>query len=31
MKGSFGLQSPMLPGEALAWHQRYMETGTMQG
>ncbi|KQM98624.1 acetyl-CoA hydrolase [Sphingobium sp. Leaf26] len=31
MKGSFGLQSPMLPGEALAWHQRYMDTGTMRG
>ncbi|KAA9015406.1 acetyl-CoA hydrolase/transferase family protein [Sphingobium limneticum] len=30
-KGSFGLQSPMLPGEAFAWHQRYMETGTMRG
>ncbi|PHQ63216.1 MAG: propionyl-CoA--succinate CoA transferase [Sphingobium sp.] len=31
LKGSFGLQSPMLPGEALAWHQRYIETGTMRG
>lgn len=30
MEGSFGLQSPMLPGEALAWHQRYMEKGTMR-
>lgn len=30
MHGSFGLQSPMLPGEALAWHQRYIDTGTMK-
>ena len=30
LKGSFGLQSPMLPGEALAWHQRYIDTGTMR-
>jgi len=30
MAGSFGLQSPMLPGEALAWHQRYMDSGTMR-
>src|SRR3546814_3782884 len=22
MAGSYGLQSPMLPGEALAWHER---------
>ncbi len=27
--GSYGQQSPMLPGEALAWHQRYIDTGTM--
>ena len=27
---SFGLQTPMLPGEALAWHQRYMDTGSMK-
>ncbi|WBO23268.1 acetyl-CoA hydrolase/transferase family protein [Sphingomonas abietis] len=29
-EGSYGLQSPMLPGEALAWHQRYLDTGTMR-
>lgn len=29
LKGSFGLQSPSLPGEALSWHQRYIETGSM--
>jgi len=28
-KGSYGLQSPSLPSEALSWHQRFMETGTM--
>ncbi|UAK23095.1 acetyl-CoA hydrolase/transferase family protein [Sphingomonas nostoxanthinifaciens] len=28
--GSYGLQAPMLPGEALAWHQRYIDTGTMR-
>lgn len=28
--GSFGMQSPMLPGEALAWHQRYIDTGSMR-
>ncbi len=27
---SYGQQSPSLPGEALAWHQRYLETGTMR-
>ena len=26
---SYGLQSPSLPGEALSWHQRFIETGTM--
>ncbi len=31
LAGSYGLQSPMLPGEALAWHQRYIDTGTMRG
>ena len=29
--GSYGQQSPSLPGEALSWHQRYLDTGTMQG
>lgn len=28
-KGAFGLQAPQLPSEALSWHQRFMETGTM--
>ncbi|HEX7852163.1 MAG TPA: acetyl-CoA hydrolase/transferase family protein [Sphingobium sp.] len=28
--GSYGQQTPMLPGEALAWHQRYIDTGTMR-
>ena len=28
--GSYGQQSPMLPGEALAWHQRFIDTGTMR-
>src|SRR3546814_1815573 len=27
---SYGLQTPMLPAEALSWHQRYIETGTMR-
>lgn len=30
MKGSYGLQTPMLCGEALAWHQRFLDTGTMR-
>lgn len=30
MSGSYGLHSPSLPGEALSWHQRFMETGTMR-
>ena len=30
LKGSYGLQSPSLPGEALSWHQRFMETGSMR-
>jgi succinyl-CoA:acetate CoA-transferase len=29
LKGSYGLQSPSLPGEALSWHQRFIETGSM--
>ncbi|MCW6537744.1 acetyl-CoA hydrolase/transferase family protein [Sphingomonas lycopersici] len=28
--GSYGQQSPMLPSEALSWHQRYIDTGTMR-
>ncbi|MDT0575960.1 acetyl-CoA hydrolase/transferase family protein [Croceicoccus sp. F390] len=28
--GAYGQQSPSLPGEALSWHQRFMETGTMK-
>ena len=28
-RGSHGLQSPSLPGEALSWHQRFMDTGSM--
>ena len=27
--GAYGQQSPSLPGEALSWHQRFIETGTM--
>ncbi|MES1972958.1 MAG: acetyl-CoA hydrolase/transferase family protein [Pseudomonadota bacterium] len=30
MRGSYGLQSPSLPGEALSWHQRFIETGSMR-
>ncbi|QIG79765.1 acetyl-CoA hydrolase/transferase family protein [Sphingosinithalassobacter tenebrarum] len=29
-KGSYGQQTPMLCGEAFAWHQRFIETGTMR-
>ena len=28
---SYGQQSPSLPGEALSWHQRFMDTGSMRG
>ena len=28
-KGSYGLQSPSLLTEALSWHQRFIETGSM--
>jgi succinyl-CoA:acetate CoA-transferase len=28
--GAYGQQTPTLPGEALSWHQRFMETGTMR-
>ena len=30
IKGSYGLQTPTLCGEALAWHQRFVETGSMR-
>ncbi|PTM96236.1 acetyl-CoA hydrolase/transferase family protein [Mycoplana dimorpha] len=30
LAGSYGLQTPTLPGEALSWHQRYIETGSMR-
>ena len=30
LKGSYGLQSPSLPGEALLWHLRFLDTGTMR-
>lgn len=30
MKSSYGLQSPMLLDEALSWHQRFVETGSMR-
>jgi len=29
-EGSYGQQSPSLPGEALSWHQRFLDTGTMR-
>jgi succinyl-CoA:acetate CoA-transferase len=29
-EGAYGLHAPSLPGEALSWHQRFMETGTMR-
>lgn len=28
-EGAYGQQSPSLPGEALSWHQRFMDTGAM--
>jgi succinyl-CoA:acetate CoA-transferase len=28
---SYGQQSPSLPGEALSWHQRFIDTGSMLG
>ncbi|MBO9710029.1 MAG: acetyl-CoA hydrolase/transferase family protein [Caulobacter sp.] len=28
--GSYGQQTPTLPGEALSWHQRFIDTGTMK-
>lgn len=30
LKGAYGLHAPSLPGEALSWHQRFIETGTMK-
>ncbi|WP_439471083.1 acetyl-CoA hydrolase/transferase family protein [Brevundimonas sp.] len=30
LKGSFGLQTPHLLPEALSWHQRFIETGSMR-
>ena len=30
LKGSYGLQSPHLLPEALSWHQRFIETGSMR-
>ncbi|CAN7409378.1 acetyl-CoA hydrolase/transferase family protein [Rhizobium sp. LjRoot98] len=29
LKGSYGLQTPTLPSEALSWHQRYIDTSSM--
>ncbi|MDD2878067.1 MAG: acetyl-CoA hydrolase/transferase family protein [Acidiphilium sp.] len=29
-QGSYGQQTPSLPGEALSWHQRFMDTGSMR-
>lgn len=29
LAGSYGLQTPMLLEEALSWHQRFVETGSM--
>lgn len=29
-EGAYGQQSPSLPGEALSWHQRFLDTGTMR-
>jgi succinyl-CoA:acetate CoA-transferase len=30
LKGAYGLQSPSLLAEALSWHQRFVERGTMR-
>ncbi|WP_420145198.1 acetyl-CoA hydrolase/transferase family protein [Sphingobium sp.] len=30
LRGSYGLQSPSLPDEALSWHYRFMTTGSMR-
>ncbi|MFE1599793.1 acetyl-CoA hydrolase/transferase family protein [Methylobacterium sp. ID0610] len=29
-RGAYGLHAPSLPGEALSWHQRFMEQGSMR-
>ncbi|MFV0623089.1 acetyl-CoA hydrolase/transferase family protein [Sphingomonas sp. ac-8] len=29
-QGSYGLHAPSLPGEALSWHQRFLDTGSMR-
>jgi succinyl-CoA:acetate CoA-transferase len=29
-RSAYGLHSPSLPGEALSWHQRFIDTGTME-
>lgn len=29
MVGAYGRHAPSLPGEALSWHQRFIDTGTM--
>jgi succinyl-CoA:acetate CoA-transferase len=29
-KGSYGMHAPSLPGEALSWHQRFMDSGSMR-
>jgi succinyl-CoA:acetate CoA-transferase len=31
LSGSYGLHAPSLLGEALGWHQRFVETGSMAG
>ncbi|MBN9452082.1 MAG: acetyl-CoA hydrolase/transferase family protein [Bosea sp.] len=30
LAGSYGQQSPCLPGEALSWHQHFVDTGSMR-
>ena len=30
LRGSYGLHAPSLLSEALSWHQRYVETGSMR-
>jgi succinyl-CoA:acetate CoA-transferase len=30
LRGAYGRHAPSLPGEALSWHQRFMEHGTMR-
>lgn len=29
LKGAYGLHAPSLPAEALSWHQRFIDTGSM--